>query len=130
MTSTVTATMTDGAATAAPDITPDITPDGGLIPARPLAAQAHALRAAAAFIERAGIAGLSVTVDDQIAIQVPVHLAGPAARTAAVAILAAAAGGQAIRDTDPGRATHGWVTAHGDLAGHAVHIFTAIAETP
>jgi hypothetical protein len=122
----MTSTMTDGAAAAALDVSPD----GGLIPTRPLAAQAHALRAAAAFIERAGIAGLSVTVDDQIAIQVPVHLAGSAARTAAVAILAAAAGGQAIRDTDPGRATHGWVTAHGDLAGHAVHIFTAIAATP
>ena len=37
---------------------------GGLLPARPLAAQAHALRAAAAFIEQAGIPGLSLTVDD------------------------------------------------------------------
>ena len=36
---------------------------GGLLPARPLAAQAHALRAAAAFIEQAGIPGLSLTID-------------------------------------------------------------------
>ena len=49
----------------------------GLLPARPLAAQAHALRAAAAFIEQAGIAGLSLTIDPgQITIQVPVDLAG------------------------------------------------------
>ena len=102
----------------------------GLIPARPLAAQAHALRAAAALTERAGIAGLSLTIDgDRITIQVPEHLAPPAARAAAVAWLAAATGGQAARDTRPG-ATHGWVVADGQLAGHAVRIFTAIEETP
>jgi hypothetical protein len=102
----------------------------GLIPARPLAAQAHALRAAAAFIEHAGIAGLSLTIGaDQITIQVPVHLAGPAARTAAVAVLAAAAGGQPSRDTTSGSRTYGWVSAAGQVAGHAVRIFTAIEET-
>ena len=54
--------------------------DGGLLPARPLAAQAHALRAAAAFIERAGIPGLSLTVDDErITIQVPAAPGRPAA---------------------------------------------------
>ena len=101
----------------------------GLIPARPLAAQAHALRAAAAFIEHAGIAGLSLTIGaDQITIQVPVHLAGPAARTAAVAVLAAATGGQPSRDTAPGSRTYGWVSADGQVAGHAVRIFTAIEE--
>ena len=103
----------------------------GLIPARPLAAQAHALRAAAAFIEHAGVAGLSLTIgDDRITIQVPVQLAGPAARTAAVEVLAAAAGGQAARNTAPGTRTHGWISADGQIAGHAVHIFTAIGETP
>jgi len=102
----------------------------GLIPARPLAAQAHALRAAAAFIEQAGIAGLSLTIGaGQITIQVPVHLAGPAARTAAVAVLAAAAGGQPSRNTAPGSRTYGWVSAEGQVAGHAVRIFTAIEET-
>ena len=56
---------------------------GGLLPARPLAALAHALRAAAAFVEQAGIPGLSLTVDEgQITIQVPAALAGPASRTA------------------------------------------------
>ena len=60
---------------------------GGLLPARPLAAQAHALRAAAAFIEQAGIPGLALTIDEgQITIQVPAHLAGPASRTAAVTL--------------------------------------------
>ena len=101
---------------------------GGLLPARPLAAQAHALRAAAAFIETAGIPGLSLTVDEgQIVIQVPASLAGPAARTAAVTMLAAAAGGQAARDARPGR-TRGWIRAEGQIAGHDVRIFTPVTE--
>lgn len=102
--------------------------DGGLLPARPLAAQAHALRAAAAFIEQAGVTGLSLTIsEDRITIQVPAHLAGPAARTAAVTLLAAAAGGQAARDIRPGP-TLGWVSADGQIAGHHASIFTAITE--
>jgi hypothetical protein len=102
----------------------------GLLPARPLAAQAHALRAAAAFIEQAGIPGLSLTLDaDQITIQVPVHLAGPASRAAAVTMLAAAAGGQAARDTRPGP-TRGWIRAEGQIAGHHVRIFTATEPAP
>jgi hypothetical protein len=105
-----------------------VTASGGLIPARPLAAQAHALRAAAAFIEQAGIPGLSLTIDEgQITIQVPAHLAGPASRTAAVMLLAAAAGGQAARDARPGP-TRGWIRADGQIAGHHVRIFTAITE--
>ena len=96
--------------TAIPDL-------GGIIPARPLAAQAHALRAAAALIERAGITGLYVVISgDQITIQVPEQAA-------------AVAGGQAVRDTRPG-ATRGWVIADGEAAGHAVHIFTPIQGTP
>jgi hypothetical protein len=92
-----------------------------VIPARPLAAQAHALRAAAAFTGHAGIAGLSLIIDDdRITIQVPERLAGTDARIAAVALLAAAAGGHA---SAAGR----WVTADGDLAGHPVHIFTPLA---
>jgi hypothetical protein len=101
-----------------------MTAAGGMIPARPLAAQAHALRAAAVFIERAGISGLCLSVsEDRITIQVPADLAGPDARTAAVARLAAAAGGQAA-------ARAGWVTADGELAGHQVHIFTPARGTP
>ncbi len=103
---------------------------GGVIPARPLAAQAHALRAAAALIEQAGIAGLSLIIDQsQITIQVPAHLAGPAARTAAVWRLAAATGAHPARNTRPGP-TCGWIQANGQLAGHPVHIFTAIKDTP
>jgi hypothetical protein len=99
-----------------------MTARGGMIPARPLAAQAHALHAAAAFIERAGISGLCLSVSqDRITIQVPADLAGLDTRTAAIARLAAAAGGQPA-------ARAGWVTADGDLAGHPVHIFTPIAE--
>jgi hypothetical protein len=103
---------------------------GGLLPVRPLAAQAHALRAAAAFIEDAGIPGLSLVIDDEIVIQVPAGLAGPDGRAAAVARLAAAAGGCAARDERPGR-TRGWIRADGEIAGHRVRIFTAITgETP
>jgi len=84
--------------------------------------------AAAAFIEQAGIPGLSLTVDeDQITIQVPVRLAGPASRAAAVTLLAAAAGGRAARDMRPGR-TRGWIRAEGQIAGHPVRIFTATTE--
>jgi hypothetical protein len=40
-------------------------------------------------------------------------------------VLAAAAGGQAARDTRPGR-TRGWIRADGQIAGHHARIFTAI----
>jgi hypothetical protein len=94
------------------------------IPARPLPAQVHALHAAAAFIERAGIRGLSLTVrEDRITIQVPGDLAGLQARTTAVARLAAAAGGQPVTTAD-------WVTADGDIAGHRVRIFTPARDLP
>ena len=116
--------------TAVTTAAPAIDASGGLVPARPLAAQAHALRAAAALIERAGITGLSLTIDDsQITIQVPAHLAGPAVRTAAVARLAAATGAHAARDARPGP-TCGWIHASGQLAGHPVRIVTASTDTP
>jgi hypothetical protein len=115
---------------ATPGITAAAAVPASLVPAGPLAAQAHALRAAAVLIEQAGIAGLSLTIDpDRITIQVPVSLAGPTCRTAAVAVLAAAAGGRAAADTRPG-ATRGWVFAEGHAAGHPVRIFTAIEQTP
>jgi hypothetical protein len=99
-------------------------------PARAVPVQAHALRAAAVLIEQAGLAGLSLTIDDLITIQVPAHLADPVWRAEAVAVLAAAAdGGPPRRDTRPG-ATRGWIFADGQAAGHAVRIFTAIEQTP
>ena len=82
-----------------------MTAAGAVVPARPLAAQAHALRAAAAFIEHAGVPGLHLTFyQDLITIQVPSSLAGPDTRTAVVALLGAASGGQPS-------ASPGWVTA-------------------
>jgi hypothetical protein len=63
----------------------------------------------------------------RITIQVPVHLAGPASRTAAVTRLAAAAGGQASRNARPGP-TRGWIRADGQIAGHHARIFTAITQ--
>lgn len=101
-----------------------MTAPGAPVPARPLAAQVHALHAAAAFIEHAGIPGLSLTIDgDRVSIQIPADLAGQGARTAAVALLAAAAGGHA---TAAGR----WVTADGEVAGHPLHIFTPAGDRP
>jgi len=97
---------------------------GAMIPARPLAAQVHALHAAAAFLGRAGISGLSLTVnDDRVTIQVPADMGGLETRTIAVARLAAAAGARPC----PGR---GWVIADADLAGHQLHIFTPAGPTP
>lgn len=97
---------------------------GGVIPARPLASQAHALRAAAEFIERTGLAGLSVTADSYgIAISVPARFGGPAARIAAVTFLAAMLGSQPVR-----RQTRAFalISAGGQLAGHDAHVTTSI----
>jgi hypothetical protein len=94
----------------------------GLLPARPPAAQAHALRAAAMLIERAGVAGLSITVDDRIDIQVSAALAGLPARAGAVAALAAAS----CRFMPATASGPGFLVADGHLAGHDVHIFTAV----
>jgi hypothetical protein len=100
-------------------------PGAGLLPARPLAAQAHALRAAAAFIERTGLAGLSVTADaDGIIITVPRQLGAPATRIVAVTFLAATIGG-----TRPARTQYrawAWVSAAGTIAGHDARITTTI----
>ncbi|SRR5713226_7564191 len=103
----------------------------GIIPARPLAAQAHALRAAAQFIERTGMEGLSVTADSHgIHIFVPPSLGGPAIRTAAVMFLAAALGSQPARTQTRALAL---VSADGQIAGHDACVTTSIypgEETP
>jgi hypothetical protein len=98
---------------------------GGLLPARPLAAQAHALRAAAAFIERTGVAGLSVTADgDGIAIIVPRSAGSPAARAGTVTYLAALAGAPCPQRT--GYRAWAWVSTSGRIAGHHARISTTI----
>jgi hypothetical protein len=87
-------------------------------------AQAHALRAAAAFLEHAGLAGLSVTADSDgsLVLRIP----APAGRTAAVAALAAAIGAPAphrtvFRDCS-------WIASAGTLAGHPARITTHIDD--
>ncbi len=102
-------------------------PDGaastGLLPARRLALQAHALRAAAVFLEHDGIANLTITVDfDRIDIQVPDSLGTLPARTVAMHLLADACDAATRSMTGAG---HSFFVADGDLAGHKVHIFTA-----
>jgi len=109
-----------------------MTAAGALIPARPLAAQAHALRAAAVFIEHAATAGLSVTVDASafITVCVPDGLGDPAARTLLVTALAAAAEhGHTVRSIALGCRARYRTTGYGQLAGHPVTITTAGATT-
>jgi hypothetical protein len=91
-----------------------------------IATTAAAMRAAAALIESAGIAGLSVTCsDDQIGIQVCEQLGDPAVRAGMVARLATAIGGTAVRADSAGGPVS-WVRAEGAIAGLRVHAFTAI----
>jgi hypothetical protein len=91
-----------------------------------IATTAAAMRAAAALIESAGIAGLSVTCnDDQISIQVCEHLGDPAVRAGMVARLATAIGGTAVRADSAGSPVS-WIRAEGAIAGLRVHAFTAI----
>jgi hypothetical protein len=105
-------------------MTPPIAPGAGTPPA----AQVHALRALAGFLEHTGVPGLSLTLSgDRISIQVPAHTADAEARAATVALLAIATGATATRDDTAGR-TRGWVSAKGHLAGHAVDIFTPSGE--
>jgi len=91
-------------------------------------AQAHALRAAAAFIENARLTGLSVTADDDgtLIIRVPGHAGAPAARTAAVAALAAAIGAPAPHRT-VFRST-AWIASAGTIAGHPARVTTTIND--
>lgn len=97
-----------------------------------LDAHVKLIRAAADLVEQAGIPGLALCPwPDEIVIQVPETLGGIAARTGAVARLAALTGGTAAADPRPGR-TQGWIRAAGVFAGHPVRVYTAIAkeETP
>ncbi len=90
------------------------------------AAQAHALRAAAAFLEHAGLTGLSVTADGDgsIVIRVPASAGTPAARTAAVTAIAAAIGAPAPHRTVFGDCA--WIAAAGIVAGHPARVTTHI----
>ena len=91
------------------------------------AAQAHALRAAAAFLENAALAGLSVTADGDghLVIRVPAGAGTPAARTAAVTALAATIGAPAPRRTAFG--DFAWIASAGTIAGHPARVTTHIA---
>lgn len=88
------------------------------------AVQAHALRAAAAFIETAGLAGLSVTADGDgtLILRVPAGAGTPAAREAAVAALAAAIGAPAPHRTV--LAGCAWTASAGTIAGHPARVTT------
>jgi hypothetical protein len=92
--------------------------------ARALAIQADALLSAAAFIERAGLIGLTIAVaGDGITILVPRTLA-PAARIASVTALAAAIGAPAPVCTTIGAWTQ--ISTHGTISGHPARISASI----
>jgi hypothetical protein len=92
------------------------------------AAQAHALRAAAAFLEGAALAGLSVTADGDgsLVIRVPAGAGAPAARAAAVGVLAAAIGAPAPHRTVFGDCA--WIASAGTLAGHPARVTTHVDD--
>lgn len=91
-------------------------------------AQAHALRAAAAFTEQAGIAGLQVTADPDgsLVLRVPAGAGTPAARETAVAALAAAIGAPAPHRT--ALAGCAWISSAGTIAGHPARVTTHIDD--
>lgn len=98
--------------------------------ASPLAAQADALLSAAAFLEQAGMTGLTIAVaDDGITILVPRTLA-PAARITAVTALAAAIGAPAPVCTTIGTWTQ--ISATGTIGGHPACVSASIdpQDTP
>jgi hypothetical protein len=90
------------------------------------AAQAHALRAAAAFVGCAGMTGLSVTAgaDGSLVIRVPASAGTPAARAAAVGALAEVIGAPAPHRTVFGDCA--WIASAGTLAGHPARVTTHI----
>ena len=89
-----------------------------------LAIQADALLSAAAFIEQAGMTGLTIAVSgDQITILVPRTLT-PAARITAVTSLAAAIGAPAPVCTTIGTWTQ--VSTDGTISGHPARISASI----
>jgi hypothetical protein len=92
------------------------------------AAQAHALHAAAAFLEHAGLAGLSVTADSDgcLILRVPASAGTPADRTAAVTVIAAAISAPAPHRTV--FAGCAWVASAGTLAGHPARVTTHIDD--
>jgi hypothetical protein len=92
------------------------------------AAQARALRAAAAFLQAAGLAGLSVTADSDgsLILRVPASAGTPAARTAAVAMIAVAIGAPAPHRTAFGDCA--WIASAGTIGGHPARVTTHIDE--
>jgi hypothetical protein len=99
-------------------------------PASVLAAQASALLSAAAFIEQAGLAGLTIAVaDDGITIVVP-RTVPLAARVTTVTVLAAAIGAPPPTCTTIGTWTQ--ISTTGTIGGHPARVCASIdpQDTP
>lgn len=97
--------------------------------AGPLAAQAHALRAAATFIERTAMAHLTIAVRDDGTITIFVEPgAGPArARAQAVAVLAAQTSAGGLARTADATWECAYAASPGWIDGHDVRITTYIS---
>jgi hypothetical protein len=94
----------------------------------PLAGHARLIRDTADLIEQAGLPGLAVYPGpDEIVIQVPETFGDIAARTGAVARLAALTGAVPAPDPRPG-VTRGWILARGQFAGHLVHVYAPVSQ--
>jgi hypothetical protein len=93
-------------------------------------AQIHALRAMADLLDRLNLPGLSMVFDpDRITVQVGAGIGEMGRRAELVHNLAHAIGTTAHHQPSrDGQRT--WLRADGDLAGHPIHIFTAIKEAP
>ena len=93
-----------------------------------LDAHVRLIRDTADLVEASGIPGLVICPEqDEIVIQVPEAIGGIAARTAAVARIAALTGAAPAPDPRPG-ATRGWIRARGLFAGHPVHVYAPVKE--
>ncbi len=91
--------------------------------------QTHALRAAADFLDQLHLPDLSLVFNrDQITMQVPPYAGDPAQRTATVTMLAGALGTRTHHDHSA-TGGHHWILADAQLAGHSVHVFTALPAT-
>ena len=94
----------------------------------PLADWARLIRAAADLVEQAGIPRLVLYPEPgKIVIQVPESIGDVAARTRAVARIAALTGAAPAPDLRPG-VTQGWIRARGQFAGHPVDVFAPVSQ--
>lgn len=90
---------------------------------------AASLMAAAALVDQAGAADVSITVNGRdISVQVPTHNGDEPARSDTVAAYALALDVPVLRKPT---AQHTWIEAYGVIGAHRIHVWTIAApQTP